>query len=130
MRAWVVVRSPDLSPRGIVDALLEGRYYCSTGPSIYSVAISNDSVEVECSPCSSITLVAGPTSGGRLAAGKPAGAVRARRLPGRQGQQGVGEAEPMTGATFALTGREIYGRIRVEDAKGKMAWTNPLFFRT
>ena len=130
MRAWVVVRSPELSQRAIVDALLAGRYYCSTGPSIYSVTVTERSVEVECSPCSVVTLVSGPTTGGRLAAGKPSGAVRARRLNGRQGQQGVGEAEPMTGATFPLTGRESYGRVRVEDGRGRMAWTNPLFFRS
>mgnify|MGYP000268297122 CR=1 FL=1 len=130
LRGWVVVRAHELSQRAIVDALLAGRYYASSGPAIYAVRVTETEVEVECSPCAAISLIAGPTVGGRLSAGRAGGAVRARRLEGRQGQQGVGEAEQLTGAVFALTGREQYGRVRVEDAQGRAAWTSLLIVRS
>ena len=130
IRAWVMVRASELTPAAITASLRQGRFYASTGPLIYSVTTKDNAIEVECSPAASITLVCDPTLGGKLTAGRAGPGIRARRLSGRQAQQSVGGTESLTGASFPLSGRERYGRIRVEDAAGRCAWTNPLFVRT
>jgi hypothetical protein len=93
-------------------------------------------VTVRCSPARSITLVANATKGGRLNAGPFGMALRARRLghaemggehPRRHRPEGVIEGDLLTGGIFTLTGAETYARVQVEDERGRMAWTNPLF---
>ncbi len=129
LRAWVMVRAPELTARAVVEALRRGHYYSSTGPEVRAVAVREDRVEVECSPARSIALVCDPTRGGRVGASRSEPAVRALRRRGEQRREGLDESDPLTGATFVLRGVERYGRVQVVDAQGRTAWTNPLFLR-
>jgi hypothetical protein len=150
LRAWTVVRAPDRAPASIMGALRAGHFYASCGPEILDVTWepqegggpagadepAGGTVTVRCSPARSITLVANATKGGRLNAGPFGMALRARRLghdemagehPRRHRPEGVIDGDLLTGAVFTLTGAETYARVQVEDERGRLAWTNPLF---
>jgi hypothetical protein len=145
LRAWTVVRAPDRAPASIMAALRAGHFYASCGPEILDLRWepasdappAGGTVTVRCSPARAITLVADATRGARLNAGPFGMALRARRLRPdgtRDGAghnpEGVTEGSLLTGAVFTLTGAERYARVQVEDERGRMAWTNPLFVRT
>lgn len=151
LRAWTMVRAVDRSIPALMAALRAGHFYASSGPEIHDVQWApagdgatsradqpsgqspgekspREKVTVRCSPARAITLVADATRGARLNAGPLGMAHRARRLrPTGQGPEGVLEGELLTGAEFTLTGQERYLRVQVEDARGRCAWTNPLF---
>jgi hypothetical protein len=126
-------------------ALRAGHFYASCGPEILDLRWdpasdappAGGTVTVRCSPARAISLVADATRGARLNAGPFGMALRARRLRPdgtRHGAghnpEGVTEGSLLTGAVFTLTGAERYARVQVEDERGRMAWTNPLFVRT
>src|SRR5207249_732796 len=54
----------------VLAALREGRFYSSTGPVVHELEISDETVEVRCSPVASATLVAGRRRGARANAGR------------------------------------------------------------
>ena len=127
LHAWTMVKAPELSARGIVDALRQGLFYASTGPEIRAIRLVGDgAVEVECSPVRSIALVCDPTRGGRVGVGRVEAPVGARRRRSGQGYEGL-EGRPLTGATFELRAGVRYARVVVTDERGLSAWSNPLF---
>jgi hypothetical protein len=130
LRAWAVVRAPALTKGAIMDALRQGHFYASTGPEIYNVQVNGTEVRVECSPVQTIALVADPTKGAQLGAGRYGPATRARRLRGPQLAQAICDGDALTGAIFTLRGTEKYARVEITDVQGRRAWTNPLFLRT
>lgn len=105
--AWVNVKAETLSRRAITTAMREGNFYASTGPQIELVHAEDDRVVVRCSPAVRIVF-AGPGNLGRAVSGT--------------------EEQPLTEAEFTMTGSELYRRIHVVDAKGRVAWTNPLVY--
>lgn len=106
---WIVVKAPALSHDAIIDAMLAGHYYSSSGPAIYNWGIKNgDTVWVDCSPCERVNFICG----GYINAG---GTVIA---PTRDGMKHV---------EFPLKGTETYVRIECVDCAGKTAWTNAHF---
>jgi len=129
LQAWTMVRAPEPSRAAIVESIRQGHFYASNGPEIYSVSADEGKVEVECSPARSIALVCDPTRGGRVGASAAEPPVHARRRRGTQSYDGLDDARPLTGATFPLQGVERYARVQVVDARGRTAWTNPLFTR-
>ena len=66
----------DLGPRpsrrvdGVLDALRTGCFYSTSGPRITSVVAGGGSVEVQCDPCRSVTVVFGVSSGAAVNAGR------------------------------------------------------------
>jgi hypothetical protein len=121
--AWTAVRAAERSQEAVLDALREGRFYCSTGPELIDVRVEDDAVTVRCSPAASVTLVSSRYRGARANAGRlgypngceildrdPSGLVTACRLERPYGTP--------------------YGRLEVADAKGRRAWTNPLWHRS
>lgn len=54
--AFVMVNCKELTYENIVDSLLGGRFYSSSGPEIYSLYIENGKVYIECSPAERISL--------------------------------------------------------------------------
>jgi hypothetical protein len=123
-------------------ALRAGDFYSSTGPELLDVrlargdstpdsASSAGSVTVRCSPARSICLVADGPLGGRVNAGPDGYALRGRILEETEVVEPSSPSErhrpAVTAAEFALTGRERYARIEVEDHVGGIAWSNPLF---
>lgn len=103
---WVMVKAPELTLEAIMDALLAGRFYSSSGPELKEFRIESGEVFVECSPVEAIHFITYEKRGT---------SVRANG------------GELLSSATRKLHGEEIYIRVECEDRDGKIAWSNPIF---
>jgi hypothetical protein len=102
---FVMVKATSNDPQALVAALKAGAYYSSQGPVIEDVRFQGSTVEIACSPSSSI-----------MALGRGSLAAQLR--------------EP--GATHAVLpldrlSRGGFVRIAIADALGRRAWTNPIW---
>lgn len=105
---WVMVKSKALKGKDIMNSLLAGRFYSSTGPEIKRFEIIDDEVHIECSPVNSIHFMADEPRGDSYYAAKGGNISCAR---------------------YKLSGKERYVRVECIDLFGKTAWTNPIFFK-
>ena len=119
-QAWVWARCEERSAAGVLAALDAGAFYSSAGPEITALTAENGVVRLECTPARSITLLAGRTKGARVNAGEGA-YVFSGEIEETDG------AGLITRACLTRPPRTPYGRIEVEDASGRRAWTNPLW---
>ncbi len=107
-RGWVMVRTTEFSRQGLFDAMRAGHFYSSMGPEIHDVQITPSQVHVRCSPVRRVSLVTARASGS---------------------SRHAGEGELLTEAALDRRGPpaypERYLRVEVEDAAGRIAWTNP-----
>ena len=119
--AWTWIRAFERSPAAVLDALRSGCYYGSAGPEIHDVVIGETAVEVHTSPCRSVSLCQGVQRGASCQAG---------RLGYRYGGARVLETAADGGLVRVRLPRRdaAYGRVQVEDAGGRKAWTNALWF--
>ncbi len=117
--AWTWVRA-EPTVDGVLDALRTGCFYATTGPRITAVTAGGGAVEVQCDPCQSVTVVFGVSSGA---------AVHAGRLGYRYGGEILATTTDglITTARVDLPETAPYARIEVTDARGKRAWTNPIW---
>jgi hypothetical protein len=106
---WVCVNARELSHDAIIEGLLSGRFYSSTGPEIYDYGLINGEVFIECSPVNVIHFVATDEL--------------------NSGFSQWGEGNSLTKARFRLKGNEKYIRVECVDLYGKIAWTNPIFLK-
>ncbi len=99
--AFVMVESEDLSPANLKKAILEKRFYASTGPEIH-LSRRGDIMVVDCSSACEVVfesnLVLSPNRGT------------------------TGEA--LTHAEYTLNPNEHFVRAYVTDAQGRQAWSN------
>jgi hypothetical protein len=103
-RAWVVVRSPRLEPRAILDAMERGDFYASTG-----VVLS----DVQATPGSlSVSVTVESTSKYRI------------QFIGKGGRILQEATEPK--ATYSFVGDEGYVRAKVLESNGRAAWVQPV----
>ena len=102
---WVMVKADMLEPEALVEALKSGRYYSSQGPEIHALEVGRDEVAIECSPASTIMA---------LGRGTAASTVF---------------GEGVRGARIPIEGLKAGGHVRVVvvDARGKRAWSNPVW---
>lgn len=117
--AWTWVRA-ERTAAGVLEALRGGCFYASEGPLIHAVRVEPGFVEVGCSPCRSVTLLTGRTSGT---------AVHAGRLGYRYGAE-VLEADAdglVTAARLDLPESAPFARLEIADARGRKAWSNPVW---
>jgi hypothetical protein len=116
--AWTWLRAGERSRDGVLAALRDGALYGSSGPAIHDVRRDGEAVEVRCSPCRSITLVAGKTMGA---------AVNAGRLGYRHNARVTAESDDglLTGARLTLPPAARHARVQVSDAAGGAAWSGP-----
>jgi hypothetical protein len=124
--AWIMVKSAGLDLPSIMEALRNGAFYATQGPTLedldlQAVEVSSPAQEaagsagtrraqkiiVRCSPAQSITFKAQRSRGSRIAA-----------PPG----------QTLTEAEYLLTGSERYVRVEVTAPDGKKAWSNPFLF--
>lgn len=106
---WIVVKADTLDHDAIIDAMLVGNYYSSSGPAIYNWGIKDgNTVWVDCSPCERVNFICG----GYINAG---GTVIAASRDG------------MKHVEFTLKGTETYVRLECVDYAGKTAWSNAHF---
>lgn len=116
--AWTWVRAAERTQDAVLTALREGACYGSAGPVIHDVVRSGDDVEVRCSPCRAVTLVAGKTMGA---------AVNAGRLGYRHAGTVLAESEDglVVHARLSVPPAARHARVEVTDAVGRKAWANP-----
>jgi hypothetical protein len=119
--AWTWLRVAERSRDGVLAALRDGALYASAGPAIHDVRRNGETVEVTCSPCRSVTLVASKTTGA---------AVNAGRLGYRHRGELVSESDDglVVAARLTIPPGATYARVEVTDAAGRSAWAGP--FRT
>ncbi|MDO5310334.1 MAG: PHP domain-containing protein [Clostridia bacterium] len=104
--AFVMVNCKELTYDNIVDSLLGGRFYSSTGPKIYSLYIENGRVYIECSAAERISLSTAGRRSEAHCADTPDGICRAE---------------------FNLCETDGYFRIDVLDSRGCRADTQAYF---
>lgn len=117
--AWAWVRSSERSQEAVLDALVAGTFYSSTGPRIDELQLAGDSVEVRCSPCRAVTLVSGRTTGAAVNAGRLGYRYNARALGGDA--SGL-----VVHARLEVPASARHIRVEVTDALGRKAWANPV----
>jgi len=109
--AWVVVKAPELTIDGIMNAFRTGAFYSTLGPEIVDLDLVDDDQEqkitVKCSPAESIVFKGQANRGRRIVAPK---------------------GETLTEAEYTVPSGTKYVRVEITDEEGKKAWSNPFFF--
>ena len=107
---WIMVKSRTLTRSAILAAIRKGHFYATTGPEIHAIRLRRGTVRVECSPVRDIVFHAwGPLG---------------RRISGKGLRS---EAEfPMEW----LRDGSNYLRVEIVDAKGRKAWSQPIWRNT
>lgn len=103
---WVCVKAAERSRGAIMDALLNGAYYSSSGPMVRDFGMDGRQVYVFCSDCREIHFVTYSPRGKSFFAE---------------------DGGSLNEAAYTLTGRESYVRVVCVDHAGHSAWTNPIF---
>lgn len=102
---WVMVKAAENTPEALLAALKAGQFYASTGPDIFDIRVSTDSVEVECS--SAVTII----------------------VQGHGTSMATQHGKSMTSAK--LSRERLAGspwlRVTVIDRAGQRAWSNPVW---
>jgi hypothetical protein len=102
-KGWIMVEAPYLAKETIKDNILRGNFYASTGIILKDYQIDQGNIIIDTENGSKISFI------GYL--GRVLSIVTSSR------------------ATYKPTGNEVYVRIKVTGADGKMAWTQPLFLK-
>lgn len=105
--AWIMAKVKKLTTESIMQSICKGLFYASCGPTIKNVAIEKDKIYVSTSPVKSISFI-GPNGYGQMFS-----SVRENYIEN---------------AEYELGNCQSYIRIQCRDEKGRMAWTNPIFF--
>lgn len=104
-RGWVQVKAESREPDTLLESLKAGRYYSTTGPEIENLSVTDEAIQLTCTPAERVIL-----------SGKSYAAVA---LPGNQN----------THFEIPLQAfNSPYGRVTIRDAEGNRAWTNPIWF--
>jgi hypothetical protein len=106
---WVWVKAPELSEEAILEALEQGYFYASSGPTIEDIRLEGNEITVRTSPVKAIDIIG-------------SGLFKSRREL----------AEPGKTITEAKLSGDIsniqYIRVACLDYEGNWAWSNPIFF--
>ena len=100
-RGWVMVKAEDGSENALLSAIRRGDFYASQGPYLH-VERKGNKLVIDCSPC----RVIGTLSNGAW-------------LPNR-----VLRGEDLTHFEYEIKPLEKWVRVEVEDADGRLAWSN------
>lgn len=103
---WIMVNAPGLSREAIMNSIRRGNFYSSRGPIFESISLEQ---------------------GNRIVA-RTSPVVHARLISAGElnKYRGTSDGEPMTEIHFRLPDDWPYVRLEIEDANGKVAWSNPL----
>jgi hypothetical protein len=101
-----MVKATENEPEALLAALKAGHFYASQGPRIEGILWGEGSVEVQCSPASSIMVL------GR----------------GSSAAQSVAPLQTRAVLPLAKLREGGFARVVVVDAAGKRAWSNPHYF--
>ena len=111
---WVEVRAEKNDPAELVAALRAGHFYASEGPKLLDVRFDGDDVVVANSPVVKVIV----SGGGERYECRYGLDLTETRVPLTFFRNGAFEVDPALGS---------YLRITVVDARGKRAWTNPIW---
>jgi hypothetical protein len=114
---WTWVLAADRSAPAVLKALAEGRFYASAGPRLLGIDLDGDGVVVRCTAARAVRLRSGPWDGCAVNADPDAADWRGQPLD----RDGAGQ---LTAARLDLPELWQWGRIEVEDAHGRRAWSN------
>lgn len=109
-RAWVMVRSTELSREAILAALERGDFYASTGVTLSAYAADDREIRIEI----------------REESGRNAPRYRTYFI-GKDGA--VLKRDDSPKPSYRFQGSELYVRARIEDSNGARAWTQPIFIK-
>ena len=104
---WIMVNAASCTREEILYNVRHGNFYSSQGPEFKTIACLENKVKIETSPVTYVRLI-GPRMAGNW--------IRAT------------EDAPVIQAEFELPQDWPYARLEIEDADGKRAWSNPLWF--
>jgi hypothetical protein len=104
---WIMVNAASCTQEEILNNIRRGNFYSSQGPEFKAIEYSADSVTVETSPVTYVRLIGPRMAGDWIKAG---------------------ENKTVLQAKFKLPPEWPYARLEIEDADGKRAWSNPLWF--
>jgi hypothetical protein len=103
----------------VLRALEAGALYGSCGPRIDSVSVAARFIEVACSPCRAVTLVAGRTAGSAVNAGRLGYTHHGRILA-------TDESGLVIRARLSVPPLARHLRLELTDARGRKAWAPPI----
>ena len=106
---YIMVKAEKLTHENIIQSIIDGNFYSSSGPDIHDWGIKDNVAYVECSPVNRINFIAGNL----INAGNT---VMCKN-----------KHDTITRAEFPLKGDEAYIRVECIDMYGNTAWSNPLF---
>ena len=108
---YIVVSAAERTHDAIINELIAGNYYSSSGAEIYEWNIANGKASVVCSDAQSITFYCG----NHVNDGKTVFASN--------------EETGLSTASYDLKGHEEYIRVVCVDKNGKKAWSNPIWLK-
>ena len=104
---WTVANAKECTPRAILRAIRRGNFYSSRGPEFHSIESDGRWIRFRTSAVKIAHLVG----------------------PGYRGLvREAAEGETLTEHEWEIPADWRYARLQVEDAQGRRAWTNTLFF--
>lgn len=101
---YIMVNSPDLNRKSILDAIKKGRFYCSQGPEIKQINIENGILNVETSPVKKISFMTGLF-------------FCSDRIYMDE------DGETLTKASYEIKPDDAFVRVECTDEHGKRAWS-------
>ena len=102
---WIMVKAKEHTHKAIIEALEHGYYYASMGPEIHSFTVEDGWAEVYCSPVNRIIF-----------SGEQRNLVRSL-------------GEDLTHFRAPLRGNKEHVKVRIIDAQGKTAYSNPIYLK-
>ena len=110
---WVEVKAESLEPENLLAALRAGHYYSSQGPRIHELAISGSELSIACSPVDTIAVMGGTS--------------RTASRVGRAITSAVIDLGGLERSWLPQQAPSPWLRVALVDAKGRRAWTNPIW---
>ncbi len=109
---WIMAYAARLTRDAILQAIIDGDFYASTGPRILRYGILEGVAFVECTGVQQVNFVCGGSIGCGSTVWSASG------------------SDDVVSARHVLSGRESYLRIRCQRQDGRTAWSQPLFPQT
>lgn len=110
---WINVKAKSLSQEHIIESILEGSFYASTGPEIYDYYVEDGYAFIECSNVEKIYMHS----------------YKNGELLYRFQCEMAMDDKGVTKHRFQLKGDEDFLRIQIYDYFGKVAYTNPIYLK-
>lgn len=111
---WTMIKAKELNVESIMQALREGSFYSSSGPTIEKLNIVDDMISIECSPVVQINVVG-------------------NRYLGRKYKAEIGQVITNMDIQLRIPKwakiKPTYYRIEIVDQYGNRAWTNPFHWK-